>query len=153
MIITKKRLPLKYFLVSVLSSVGFFIFVFLESFCLIAFLCYGKDPVIIHYCSLLWTSRPFYVAVCSFFSHPHVPKLLIWSLVMFPLFLSVMRSFCFCSLKIVLRALLGCMLWDFWMQMPHLNLQTFYRFNWQRSVWEIARISSCRLTAVDKDCS
>lgn len=41
-----------------------FVFVFLESFCLVAFLCYGKDPVIIHYCSLLWTSRPFYVAVC-----------------------------------------------------------------------------------------
>lgn len=34
---------------------------------MVAFLCYGKDPVIIHYCSLLWTSRPFYVAVCSFF--------------------------------------------------------------------------------------
>lgn len=49
-----------------------FVFVFFESFCLVTFLCYGKDPVIIHYCSLLWTSRPFYVAecvfpVCSFF--------------------------------------------------------------------------------------
>lgn len=116
-----------------------FVFVFLESFCLVAFLCYGKDPVIIHYCSLLWTSRPFYVAECVFpfpiFSHPHVLKLLIWSLLMFPFFLSVIFCVACCGISEC-----KCRTW--------INLQTFYQFNWQRSVWEIAHMSSCKLTTV-----
>lgn len=91
MIITQKRLPLKYFswFLSCLQ-LGF-------CFCVFGVLLLGCFPLLWKgSCDhpLLLSSVDIKAFLCScvfFFPHPHVTKLLIWSLVMFPLFLSVMR--------------------------------------------------------------